>query len=184
MALIHSTMVELGSAAPDFDLPGVDGRRYSLKSFEDKNVLVIVFMCNHCPYVKAVLQRLGDLHNEFLDRGTQFVGINSNDAARYPEDSMENMKKAVREKKISFPYLFDETQDAAKAYGAVCTPDIFVYGEKRTLLYRGRIDDNWQEPDKASQKDLKRAIELILAGREVFSRQTPSMGCSIKWKPA
>lgn len=181
VALLYSTMAPLGSAAHDFSLPGTDGRQYSLENFEGKKVLVIIFMCNHCPYVKAVLPRLIDLQNKFRDRGVQLVGINPNDAVRYPDDSMGNMKKIAAQKKVSFPYLFDESQETAKSYDAVCTPDIFVYGEKRTLLYRGRVDDNWQEPDKATQKDLENAINLILAGQEVTGEQIPSMGCSIKW---
>ena len=182
MALLYSTMVPLGSAARDFDLPGTDGIRYSLKSFADKKVLVIVFMCNHCPYVQAVLGRLIDLQNANRERGVQLVGINPNDAVRYPDDSMENMKKIAAEKNLPFPYLFDASQKTAKAYSAVCTPDIFVYGEDRTLLYRGRIDDNWQDAGKVTQKDLQAAIDLILSGKEVPGEQIPSMGCSIKWK--
>jgi len=182
MALLYSTMVPLGSAAKDFNLPGTDGVDYSLKSFKDAKVLVVVFMCNHCPYVQAVLGRLIDLQNATRERGVQFVGINSNDAVRYPDDSMENMKKIARQKNFSFPYLFDESQETARAYDAVCTPDIFVYEEERTLLYRGRIDDNWQDASKVTQRDLQRVIDRILAGKEVFSEQIPSMGCSIKWK--
>ena len=182
MALTNSTMVPLGTPALDFDLPGVDGKRYSLNSFRDKKVLVIVFMCNHCPYVKALLQRLIDLQNEISGLGGQLVGINSNDASRYPDDSMENMQKISREKNISFPYLFDETQETAKAYGAVCTPDIYAYGEERTLVYRGRVDDNWEHPEKVITRDLREAIDHILAGSKVPEEQIPSMGCSIKWK--
>jgi peroxiredoxin len=184
MALTYSTMVDLGSPAHDFDLPGTDGRRYSLASFRDKKALAVIFMCNHCPYVQAVLPRLIDLQNALRERGAQFVGINPNDAARYPDDSFENMRRVARERRISFPYLCDESQETARLYGAVCTPDIFVYGEKRALLYRGRIDDNWREPDKAARRDLRDAIENILTGREVAAEQIPSMGCSIKWKPA
>ncbi|MEE9258577.1 MAG: thioredoxin family protein [Nitrospinaceae bacterium] len=183
MALTNSTMVPLGTPALDFDLPGVDGKRYSLNSFRDKKVLVIVFMCNHCPYVKAVLQRLIDLQNEISGLGGQLVGINANDASRYPDDSMENMQKISREKNISFPYLFDETQETAKAYDAVCTPDIYTYGEERTLVYRGRIDDNWEHPEKVTTRDLRKAIDHILAKSKVPEEQIPSMGCSIKWKP-
>lgn len=182
MALMHSTMVPLETPAPDFKLPGTDGTIYTLSSFENAKALVVIFMCNHCPYVKAVLQRLIDLQNELGAKGTQIVGINSNDAVRYPDDSMEAMKQCVAEKKISFPYLFDETQEIAKAYDAVCTPDIYVYGPDRTLLYRGRIDDNWQEPENINQRDLRDAIEAILSDKEVASEQIASMGCSIKWK--
>jgi peroxiredoxin len=139
-------------------------------------------MCNHCPYVKAVLQRLIDLQNAFSGRGVQLIGVNSNDATRYPDDSFGNMKTAAQERGISFPYLFDKTQETAKAYGAVCTPDLYVYGEERKLLYRGRIDDNWEHPEQVTRRDLKSALEDILAGRPVPNEQVPSMGCSIKWK--
>lgn len=176
-------MVPLGTRAPGFNLPGTDGREYSLADFKDKKVLVVIFMCNHCPYVKAVLGGLIQLQNETRDLGVQLVGINANDASRYPEDSMENMRKIAREKSIPFPYLFDETQETARAYGAVCTPDIFVYGAERTLLYRGRIDDDWQHPEKVTRRDLREAIDAILEGRAVAAEQVSSMGCSIKWKP-
>lgn len=180
---MNSTMVPLGTAAHPFKLPGTDGKDYTLDSFKGRKVLVIIFMCNHCPYVKAVLQRLVDLQNETRDLGVQLVGINANDAARYPDDSLENMQKIAKEKNISFPYLFDETQETAKTYDAVCTPDIYVYGEERTLKYRGRIDDNWEQPEKVTRRNLREAIDHILAGREVPGEQIPSMGCSIKWKP-
>ena len=182
MALLKSTMVPLGTPARDFNLPGVDGEMYALESFRDKKVLVVIFMCNHCPYVKAVLQRLIDLQNEFADKKVQLVGINSNDAVKYPDDSMENMKKVAKEKSVSFPYLFDASQNTARDYDAVCTPDIYVYGAERKLLYRGRVDDNWERPEKVTQKDLRNAIDSVLNGREVSGDQVSSMGCSIKWK--
>lgn len=182
MALMHSTMVPLGESTREFSLPGVDGKEYTLKSFKDKGILVIIFMCNHCPYVKAVLSRLSDLQNQMADKGVQLLGINSNDASRYPDDSFDNMKKIALEKKIPFPYLFDSTQEIARAYDAVCTPDIYVYGKDRTLLYRGRIDDNWEHPEKVTRKDLQEAIEAALAGQKISEEQIPSMGCSIKWK--
>lgn len=182
MALTHSTMVPLGTRAPAFSLPGTDGKVYSLDSFQDTEVLVIIFMCNHCPYVKAVLQRLIDLQNKFADQSVQLVGINANDAVKYPDDSMESMKKVAKEKGIPFPYLFDETQEVAKAYDAVCTPDIYVFGPERKLLYRGRIDDNWEHPEQVTQHDLEDAINAILDGQPMLEKQIPSMGCSIKWK--
>ena len=182
MALLHSTTGQLGTLAHDFELPGVDGRTYTLSSFANRRSLVIIFMCNHCPYVKAVLQRLIDLQNAFSGRGVQLIGINSNDATRYPDDSFDNMKTVAQERGISFPYLFDKTQETAKVYGAVCTPDLYVYGEERKLLYRGRIDDNWEHPEQVTRQDLKSALEDILAGRPVPNEQVPSMGCSIKWK--
>jgi peroxiredoxin len=182
MALMHSTMVPLGESARAFSLPGVDGKQYSLDSFKDRRILVIIFMCNHCPYVKAVFSRLIDLQNQMGDQGVQLVGINSNDASRYPDDSFDSMKKIAEELKIPFPYLFDATQETARAYDAVCTPDIYVYGEERTLLYRGRIDDNWEHPEKVTKRDLKEAIDAALAGEIISEEQIPSMGCSIKWK--
>ena len=182
MALLHSTTGQLGTLAHDFELSGVDGKTYTLSSFANRRSLVIIFMCNHCPYVKAVLQRLIDLQNAFSGRGVQLIGVNSNDATRYPDDSFGNMKTDAQERGISFPYLFDKTQETAKAYGAVCTPDLYVYGEERKLLYRGRIDDNWEHPEQVTRQDLKSALEDILAGRPVPNEQVPSMGCSIKWK--
>ena len=182
MSLLHSTMVPLGTKAIDFNLPGVDGKEYSLANFSNDLVLVIIFMCNQCPYVKAVIQRLIDLQTEFSNEGVQLVGINCNDAEKYPNDSFENMEGSLKEWGMNFPYLFDESQEIAKRYDAVCTPDIYVYGKERKLLYRGRIDDNWEKPDKVAQRDLKQAIEYILEEKEVPGEQIPSMGCSIKWK--
>ena len=182
MVKTASTMLQLGTKAPEFSLPNVDGSIVSLADFADRKGLLVVFMCNHCPYVKAVLSRLIDLQNQMADRGVQLVGINSNDASRYPDDSFDNMKKIAEEMKIPFPYLFDATQEIARAYDAVCTPDIYVYGEERTLLYRGRIDDNWERPERVAQRDLKDAIDAALAENKISEEQIPSMGCSIKWK--
>jgi len=182
MALLESTMVPLRTIAHDFKLDGTDGKTYSLNCFANKKVLVIVFMCNHCPYVKAVLERLINLQNQFISHGVQFVGINSNDVIKYPDDSLENMAIIAKEKGFSFPYLIDPSQNIARAYNAVCTPDLYVYGKDRKLLYRGRIDDNWEHEEKVTQQDLKLALEKILAGQSVDNKQIPSMGCSIKWK--
>ena len=175
-------MVPIGTPAVGFNLPGVDGNTYSLDSFSEKKILVVIFMCNHCPYVKAVLQRLIDLQTETRELGVQLVGINSNDAEKFPDDSFDSMKTIAKEKGLNFPYLFDASQETAKAYDAVCTPDIYAYGPERKLLYRGRIDDNWEHEEKVTQRNLKEAIDFIIAGKELSSDQTPSMGCSIKWK--
>lgn len=148
-------MIPLGTPAHDFALEGTDGKTYSLDSFPGRDVLVIIFMCNHCPYVKAVLKRLIDLQNEFSDRGVQLVGINSNDTVRYPDDSLDNMKVLAKEKGFPFPYLVDLSQETAKAYNAVCTPDLYVYGKERKLLYRGRIDNNWEHPEKGDPAGFK-----------------------------
>ena len=182
MALLYSTMVPLGTAAIDFKLPGIDGVKYSLDTFVDSKVLVIIFMCNHCPYVKAVIQRLIDLQEDTLSQGVRLVGINCNDAQKYPDDSFENMQKVATEWGMNFSYLFDESQTVAKKYDAVCTPDIYVYGKEKKLLYRGRMDDNWENVEQVTQRDLKQAVDCILAGQEVPAKQVPSMGCSIKWK--
>ena len=175
-------MVALRTSAASFRLPGVDSKTYSLESFSDKNVLVIIFMCNHCPYVKAVLQRLIALQVETAHQGVQLIGINSNDVDRYPDDSMENMQKITKEKGINFPYLLDVSQEMANNYDAVCTPDIYVYGTERKLFYRGRIDDNWEHEEKVSQRNLKEAVDCIVAGKKVPDKQISSIGCSIKWK--
>ena len=175
-------MVPLGTSAVVFKLPGVDGKVYSLESFSEKNILVVIFMCNHCPYVKAVLQRLIGLQKETGPQGVQLVGINSNDAERYPDDSFENMQTIAKEKGINFPYLFDDSQETARAYDAVCTPDIYVYGPERKLLYRGRIDDDWENGEKVTRRDLKEALDCIVARKEVSGEQISSMGCSIKWQ--
>ena len=182
MALMQSTKISLGSKASDFNLQGTDNNLYSLSSFKSYKVLIIIFMCNHCPYVKAVLERLIELQKKFQKSGVLLIGINPNDTTRYPEDSMENMKKLVSEKQVSFPYLLDETQNVARAYKAVCTPDIFVYGSERTLLYHGRVDDNWKEPKKITREDLRIAIEMILEDKVVVPDQISSIGCSIKWR--
>ncbi|MFQ5483089.1 MAG: thioredoxin family protein [Nitrospinaceae bacterium] len=182
MALTHSNMVPLQTPAPDFSLPGTDGTLYALSRFADRPVLVVVFMCNHCPYVQAVLPRLTALARHFEAAGVQFAGINPNDPEKYPDDSLENMQKLVAQHRLPFPYLIDETQETARRYAAVCTPDFFVFGPERKLTYRGRLDDNWQHPDQVTGQDLKDAIESTLAGRAFPRDQIPSMGCSIKWK--
>jgi len=169
----------MGTPAPDFSLLGIDEKTYTLNSFAEKKVLAIVFMCNHCPYVKAVLERLNTLAEEFQEKGVQFVGINANDVSDYPEDSFENMQQLP----IKFTYLWDETQEVAKTYGAVCTPDIFVYDKERKLAYHGRIDDNWKEPGQVTKRELQEALEKILNGEKISpAEQKPSIGCSIKWK--
>ncbi len=179
MVLLHSKEGLLGTSAHDFTLPGIDGEEHSLDSFSEAELLVIVFMCNHCPYVLAGLDRLNALSEEFKDRGVQFVGINPNDAVNYPDDSFENMKNLS----IKFPYLRDESQEVAEAYQAVCTPDIFVYDQDRKLAYHGRVDDSWDDASAVTKRDLAAALEKILVGESIPAEaQEGSMGCSIKWK--
>tara|TARA_B100001094_G_scaffold3572_1_gene3231 strand:+ start:54 stop:599 length:546 start_codon:yes stop_codon:yes gene_type:complete len=180
MALTESTMVSLGSKAPYFSLPDTDGNNLSIENFS-KEILVVIFTCNHCPYAKAVEDRLIKLANKYNSK-VDFVLISSNDTENYPEDSPEKMAEQAESKSYPFPYLFDETQEIAKAYSAVCTPDIFLYNNDRELEYRGRLDDNWKEPEKVSREELKMAIEIVLKGEEIDFTQIPSMGCNIKWK--
>jgi peroxiredoxin len=182
MSLTYSKGLPLGTPAPDFALPGVDGRTYTLASFADATLLVVVFSCNHCPYAIASEDRLIALQNAYASRGVRFVLINSNDADNYPEDSFDNMVRRARVKRYPFPYLRDDSQDVAHAYDAACTPDVFVFDADRTLRYNGRIDDNWQEPAKVTRQDLRTVLEDLLAGRPVSIEPIPSMGCNIKWK--
>lgn len=182
MSLLESIDVPLGTVAPDFQLRGVDGNIYSLGDFKERSVLVVVFMCNHCPYVQACIDRLVTLQEDFIDKGIRFIGINPNDSLDVPEDDFEAMKIFAREKNMNFPYLRDETQQVAKAYKAVCTPDVFVYDDQRTLRYHGRIDNNWKDSSKVTSQDLRTALEAIVHHKNVDSSQLPSMGCSIKWK--
>ena len=179
---IESTTIDIGTKAPDFDLPGTDGKNYSLDSFEDSKGLVVAFTCNHCPYAQAAWPLLTELAGEFKEKGIAFVGINPNDEQMYPEDSFEVMKEKVSEWGINFPYLRDESQEAAKKYGAVCTPDVFVYDQDRKLYYHGRVNDNWKEPEKVTKEELRNAITSLLEGKPQPTDQNPSMGCSIKWK--
>jgi peroxiredoxin len=181
MVLLESGKIESGLSAPDFSLLSTQGGEYCLNDFKDFNVLVVVFMCNHCPYVQAVWGRLVSLQSRFFDKGVRFVGINSNNNPDYPEETLEKMGEYYDRYKMNFPYLFDETQKVARSYGAVCTPDIFVYDKNRKLVYRGRIDDNWQDSSAVTKEELACALDKIIVGEDVSENQNPSMGCSIKW---
>lgn len=182
MVLLESLNLEMNMPATDFSLKRTDGKFMSLKDYAESKVLVIVFMCNHCPYVQAVWPRLVDLQSQFANSGVVFVGINANSNADYPEDSFEKMAEYANKYEMNFDYLFDENQETAKAYKAQCTPDIYVFDENRKLKYHGRIDDNWQDEAAVTKKELAEALENILLGREVEVEQKPSMGCSIKWQ--
>jgi peroxiredoxin len=174
--------LRIGSRAIDFNLPGADGKYYSLDMYRDKKVLCVIFICNHCPYVIAVQQRINRIAKDYADRSFALVGINPNDEITYPEDSFENMKIRAKEMGYVFPYLRDETQEIARAYDAVCTPDVYLYDQKRILRYRGRIDDNWKDETKVTRNELRMAIDKLLEDKEIDFPMIPSLGCSIKWK--
>jgi peroxiredoxin len=179
MALTKSLEAELGRPCPEFSLPSTQGGQVS--SFDlisTQQPFLIVFMCNHCPYVKAIEDRLETLAKDLKALGMSMVGISANDASRYPEDSFENMKL----KNYSFPYLYDESQKVARDFGAVCTPDFFGFDSKGKLAYRGRLDDNWQNPEQVTRRELFEAMKLLKKGETIPWKQMPSMGCSIKWK--
>ena len=174
--------LRIGSKASDFNLIGTDGKYYFLDSFRDKKILCIIFMCNHCPYVVAVQDRINQIAKDYNCKSFALVGISPNDSDNYPEDSFDNMIIRSNEKGYVFPYLHDESQSTAREYDAVCTPDIFLYDENRILKYRGRIDDNWKDETKVTRRELRMAIDLLLDGKEIDFEQVPTMGCSIKWK--
>ena len=180
---VFSNQMPLGSALIPFSLPGTDGKTYSDASFKDARVLVVIFTCNHCPYAKAVEDRLVAIQRDYRDKGVALVAINPNDATKYPEDGFDAMKVRATEKSFNFPYLRDETQAIARAYDAACTPDLFVFDESRHLVYNGRIDDNWKEPENVTKHELRELLDATLAGTQVDFEHVPSMGCSIKWLP-
>jgi peroxiredoxin len=182
MALMHSKGMPVGNPAPPFSLPGVDGNPWSLDSFADAKLLVVVFTCNHCPYAIASEDRLLEVQRDYQSRGVRLVAISSNDAESYPDDSFDEMKERAAEKGFNFPYLYDESQHIARAYDAACTPDVFVFDGDRKLVYNGRIDDNWQAPEHVTRQDLRSVLDAALENRAVDFEHVPSMGCSIKWK--
>ncbi len=177
-------MLPLGTRAPDFSLPDTHGQIVSLAHFNNVRALVVFFICNHCPYVKHLRMGLAQFARDYQGKGVAIIAINSNDAVRYADDSPEKMKDEARSADYSFPYLYDETQSVAKAYRAACTPDFFLFDHKHLLVYRGQFDDS--RPGKTTPvtgHDLRAALDALLAGQSVSSKQTPSVGCNIKWKP-
>lgn len=174
--------LKIGSPAPDFNLLGIDGKKYSLASFKDKRALIVIFSCNHCPYVQANEDRIKQIQKDYTDNGVEVIAINSNDDMGYPEDSFENMKKRAAEKKFNFLYLRDDDQSVAHAYDATHTPEIFLFDNERKLAFHGKIDDNWQEPDKVQNPYLRNALDELLAGKEISVPETFTIGCTIKWK--
>jgi len=184
MAFTESNMIELGTKAPDFKLPDtVSGKNLSFSDIRSDEATVVMFTCNHCPYVLHVNPELVRLAKEYQDKGVSFVAISSNDVDRYPDDSPEKMTELAKEAGYPFPYLYDETQEVAKAYDAACTPDFYVFDGDDQLAYRGRLDDSRPNSGKPlTGKDLRAALDAVLAGNPVPEPQYPSGGCGIKWK--
>ena len=184
MVRTPSTMLPLGIVAPDFDLPNVDGRMVDYAAAAGPKGTVVMFICNHCPFVKHVADELARLGHEYLPRGIGFAAISSNDVASHPADSPEQMVHEAEDRGYPFPYLYDETQEVAKAYHAACTPDFYLFDAERRLVYRGQLDASRPGGDvPVTGGDLRRAIEALLAGGPSVAAQIPSLGCNIKWKP-
>ena len=184
MVAVNSTMLPLGTKAPDFRLPDTSGKAVLLSDFQKAPALLVIFMCNHCPYVKHIRSGLAQLARDYQPRGVAIVGISSNDVANYPADSPAKMAEEAKAAGYTFPYLYDETQQVAKDYKAACTPDIFLFDQDQRLAYRGQIDDS--RPSNGlpvTGKDLRTALDALLAGKAVSPAQKPSIGCNIKWKP-
>jgi peroxiredoxin len=182
MALTPSTMLPLGTKAPAFHLQNVDGRMVSLGDFKSAPALLVIFMCNHCPFVKHVADGLAQLAREYQAKGVAVVGISSNNPATHPADSPEQMVHEAENRGYTFPYLFDETQEVAKAYQAACTPDFYVFDKNQRLVYRGQMDDS--RPDSGipvTGRDLRAALDATLTGKPAAEKQKPSIGCNIKW---
>ena len=173
--------LQLGAEAPDFSLPGVDGKEHSLESFKEAEILIVVFSCNHCPAAIGSEDRMVQLHQDYAPKGVAMVSINSNEDKNHPDDSFEKMKVRARDKGFPFPYVRDESQDVAKAYGALRTPHFYVFDAQRRLCYTGRMDDNPFDEAKASQHDLRNALDAMLAGKKPPVALTNPIGCNVKW---
>lgn len=183
MARTLSTMLELGTRAPDFNLPDTNGNQVSLQDFGNAKGLLLVFMCNHCPYVKHIQHKLAEVADTYMQKGIAVVGISSNDADNYPDDSHAKMKEEAEKAGYNFPYLYDEDQSVAKAYQAACTPDFFLFDASLNLYYRGQFDSS--RPSNGvtvTGEDLVAAMDALLSGEALTTEQKPSMGCNIKWK--
>jgi len=183
MALTPSTMAPLGMAAPNFKLPDTDGKMVSLSDFAEAPAVLVAFICNHCPYVKHIRTALAKLGKDLQAKGVAVIGISSNDAVAYPDDSPTKMKQEKSAAGYTFPYLYDESQEVAKAYHAACTPDFFVFDKNRKLAYRGQMDSSRPGNEKPNDgADLRAAVDAVLNGKEPAAKQMPSIGCNIKWK--
>ena len=184
MARTPSNMIELGITAPGFVLPDtVSGNNFSFEDLKGTDATVVMFICNHCPFVKHINEELVKLGNDYKEKGIGFVAINSNDVINYPDDAPHFMRQLAIELKYPFPYLFDETQEAAKAYNAACTPDFFIYDKNSELVYRGQLDDSRPGNEiPVTGKDIRNALDCLLNNKPVNEFQRPSIGCNIKWK--
>jgi peroxiredoxin len=184
MSAVNSTMLELGTKAPKFSLTDtVTGKNVQLKDFRGNKALLVMFISNHCPYVKNIKEGITEYAKDYLPKGVGIVAISSNDIENYPDDSPEKMKEDAEKYGYPFPYLYDETQEVAKAYKAACTPDLFLFDEKHELVYRGQFDSSRPSNDEpVTGEDLRKATDKVLSGEEVPEDQTPSIGCNIKWK--
>jgi peroxiredoxin len=174
--------LNIGDKAPDFQLPGVDGKVHTLNDYKGKKAIAIVFMCNHCPYVQGSVERLKSIQSEFAMKGLQIVGINSNDEVNYPEDSFDKMVDFAKERHINFTYLRDEDQAVARLYDAQCTPEVFLFDGHRHMKYHGRIDNSPKDQALANVTDFRNAVDAVLHDRKVAIELTPAIGCSIKWR--
>ena len=184
MARTPSLMVDLGTIAPSFELKDVvTGEQRSMEQLAGEHGLLVMFICRHCPFVQHVQGELAKLGRDYQDKGVGIVAISSNDAASYPDDAPSSLAEQAREQGFTFPYLYDETQEVAKAYQAVCTPDFFLFDEGLSLVYRGQLDDSRPGNDvPVTGRDLRHALDSLLAGKAIDSEQRPSLGCNIKWK--
>ncbi|MFC1653389.1 thioredoxin family protein [Patescibacteria group bacterium] len=182
MSLTPSTMIPLGTTAPDFSLPDINGKTVSLKHLGESQAYLIAFICVHCPYVKHLEKELAELGNEYQQKGVVIVAINSNDPDYDPEDSVEGMREQAQRLNFNFPYLVDESQDVARSYQAACTPDLYVFNSEKKLVYRGQFDDTRPGSGTPTGKDLKKALNAVINGNPVELNQKPSSGCNIKWK--
>jgi peroxiredoxin len=184
MVQTSSTMTPLGTEASSFSLPDPEGRVYSLDDFDEADAYLVMFICNHCPFVKHVREELARIGEDYLPRNVAIFAINSNDFDRHPDDSPARMKEEAETWGYRFPYLIDSDQSVAKAYGAACTPDFFLFDSERRLVYRGQLDDSRPSNDKpVTGSDLRAALDAVLTGEPVSDDQTPSIGCNVKWRP-
>lgn len=183
MARTPSTMLPLGTSAPAFSLPNIDGKTVSLGDFRDAPALLVMFICNHCPFVKHVADELAKLGRDYQAQGAAVVAISSNDVGNHPDDSPAKMRDEAQQRGYTFPYLYDETQAVAKAYHAACTPDFFLFDKQQKLVYRGQLDDSRPQSGlPVTGRDLRHALDAVLAGKPVNPEQRASLGCNIKWK--